>query len=240
MHKAIIIFLFIIGVGCTHGQDKLNDSLSVGRYCNIVLSYGFQAEGKISHRNSDTVWLETDITVLRIPIKDIKFVLNSDFELNSEGVPEIDSSKLVSKVVIDTTTGCDVYLEGRVKLANMNLMLATDSTIFALKNGKKKEIKYSDVRKLVFLSEAPFGKGFFEIGAAGFVFGFLLVAFNGENSSYRGVGPGIVSGLICAIPAGLIGGIIYAMTAKDDIYIFPKGKSDSKSKKIKYLIQKHH
>lgn len=240
MKRPIIISIILIISSVSFSQELQNDSLRTGRFCNIVLSYGFQAEGKIIQRNADTVWLETDITVLHIPVKDIKFVLNSDFELNSDGVPESDSAMTTTVVTVDTTTECDVYLDAKSELSNVKLMLATDTTFFALRENKKKELNYSDVRKIVFKNQAPFGRGFFEIGGIFFAVGFLTVALKKESEGFGGVKDGLLFGLITAIPAGLIGGVIYAMTSTDDVYLFDKGNFEAKTKKIKYLIQKHH
>ncbi len=240
INRAMIVFLIFITISSTLSQDNQNDSLRIGRYCNIVLKYGFQAEGKIAQKNVDTVWLETDVTVLHIPIKDIKFVLNSDFELNSDGVPEVDSSKYMTAAAVDTTIECDLYLDGKIKLASMRLLPGTDSTFFALREGRKKEFKYSDVRKIVFKTGASFGRGFFEVGGIFFAVGFFTVALRKESEGFGGVKDGILFGILSAIPAGLIGGVIYAMTSTDDVYLFDKGNYESKTKKIKYLIQKHH
>ncbi|MBZ0202228.1 MAG: hypothetical protein K8I03_04345 [Ignavibacteria bacterium] len=242
MKKLIIVLSILISINLLYSQESQKDSLMIGRYCNIVLYNKFQAEGKITGRNADTVWLETDITLLHIPIKDIKLVLNSEFELNSDGVPEIDSPKVNIMVTADTTDECDLYLDGMVKLSEMKLIPGSDSTFFAIKGSKKKEIKYSDVRKIVFKVSAPFGRGYLVGSGIGFIIGFLPLALSkgGGHPDFSGVGPGVIFGLICSIPAGLIGGVFGVLAANDDVHMFDKGDYVAKTKKIKYIIQKHH
>ncbi|KXK56220.1 MAG: hypothetical protein UZ05_CHB002000299, partial [Chlorobi bacterium OLB5] len=80
--KNILILAVLILLGVSVYSQQTGDSLRTGRACKIVLFNGFQAEGNIVSREADTVVLQTDITKLYIPVKDIKFVLNPDVEVS--------------------------------------------------------------------------------------------------------------------------------------------------------------
>ena len=72
MKKIIFLAaLFMMLANCIYVNSQ-TDSLKVGRDCKVVLYNGFQAEGKIVNRASDTITLQTDITNLFIPGNDIK------------------------------------------------------------------------------------------------------------------------------------------------------------------------
>src|SRR5262245_14748459 len=73
MYKLICVCIVMITINFVHAQDK-TDSMRVGRMCKIIMHSGFEAEGTIDNRNSDTLWLKTEYSLLKIPIKDIKFV----------------------------------------------------------------------------------------------------------------------------------------------------------------------
>lgn len=225
-------------------QNNSSDSLRLGRNCKVVLYNGFQAEGRIVNRASDTVTLQTDITNLFIPVKDIKFVLNPDVEVSD--LEEMDTLKysrdVIDVVKIDTTDKCDIYLHDRSVMKDVLLIIDTDSTLKVIKENRTKIISIAGIRKIVFKVSAPFGKGYLFGSAIGFFIGFIPLAFSegGGHPDFSGVGTGILFGLLCSIPAGLVGGVVGVLTAADDVYLFDNGIYPAKIKRIHHAMSKHY
>ncbi|NOS84121.1 MAG: hypothetical protein HOP31_03175 [Ignavibacteria bacterium] len=244
MKKIIILGAFIVMlVNCLDAIGQ-TDSLRLGRNCKIVLYNGFQSEGRIVNRTSDTITLQTDITNLFIPVKDIKFVMNPEVELSD--LEETDtlsySREVVDAVKLDTTDKCDVYLQDKSVMRDILLVIDTDSTLKIIKENRTKVIGIAGIRKIVFKTSAPFGKGYLFGSAIGFFIGFIPLAFiaDGGHPDISGFGPGILFGLLCSIPAGLIGGVVGVITASDDVYVFDNGIYPAKIKRIHHAMSKHY
>lgn len=239
----LVAALFLMIANCSYSQGQ-SDSLRLGRNCKVVLYNGFQAEGRIVNRASDTVTLQTDITNLFIPVKDIKFVLNPDVEVSD--LEETDTLKysrdVIDAVKIDTTDKCDIYLHDRSVMKDVLLIIDTDSTLKVIKENRTKIISIAGIRKIVFKVSAPFGKGYLFGSAIGFFIGFIPLAFSegGGHPDFSGVGPGILFGLLCSIPAGLVGGVVGVLTAADDVYLFDNGIYPAKIKRIHHAMSKHY
>lgn len=239
----LVAALFLMIANCSYSQGQ-SDSLRLGRNCKVVLYNGFQAEGRIVNRASDTVTLQTDITNLFIPVKDIKFVLNPDVEVSD--LEEMDTLKysrdVIDAVKIDTTDKCDIYLHDRSVMKDVLLIIDTDSTLKVIKENRTKIISIAGIRKIVFKVSAPFGKGYLFGSAIGFFIGFIPLAFSegGGHPDFSGVGPGILFGLLCSIPAGLVGGVVGVLTAADDVYLFDNGIYPAKIKRIHHAMSKHY
>ncbi len=245
MKIILIIFSFCIFLtGSTFAQNNSSDSLGLGRNCKVVLYNGFQCEGRIVNRTSDTITLQTDITNLFIPVKDIKFVMNPEIEVSD--IEENDtlnySREVIDEVKLDTTDKCDVYLHDKSVMNDVLLVIDTDSTLKVIKENRTKIIGIAGIRKIVFKVSAPFGKGYLFGSAIGFFIGFIPLAFSegGGHPDFSGVGPGILFGLLCSIPAGLIGGIVGVITASDEVFIFDNGIYPSKIKRIHHAMSKHY
>ena len=232
----------IIIFSAANGFSQVNDSLKEGRICKIVLYNGFEAEGFVSMRSPDTVYLKTDITELKIPVIAIKFVLNPGIEISDLEDRLISSEEIETPVVkTDTSAECDVYTEGGNIIKNVQIVSGTDTSVFAFKDGRVKDIPYTGIRKIVFKQSAPFGYGYLYGSAVGFAIGFFPFALSkgGGHPDFSGVGFGFLFGIVCSVPAGLIGGIIGVLSASDKVYLFNKGTDAAKINKIKYLIKKH-
>lgn len=244
MKKIIFLTaLFMMLANCIYVNAQ-TDSLRLGRNCKVVLFNGFQSEGRIVNRTSDTITLQTDITKLFIPLKDIKFVLNPEIEVSD--IEENDTlnynTEVIDAIKLDTTDRCDIYFNDRSVMIDVMMIIDTDSTLKVIKENREKIIGIEGIRKIVFKSSAPFGKGYLFGSAIGFFIGFIPLAFSegGGHPDFSGIGPGILFGLLCSIPAGLIGGVVGVITASDDVYIFDNGIYPSKIKRIHHAMSKHY
>ena len=243
MKNLIKLILILIIAGSTYSQNNAGDSLAVGRVCKIVLYNGFQTEGKIASRSSDTLILATEYTNLRIPVNSIKFVLNSDVELSDylDGDTIDTDSRKATYVKQDTTEECDIYLSGSKKLTDVHMVYENDTLLKVIRNSESRLISIAAIRKIVFKPSAPFGKGYLVGSAFGFVLGFVPFAFTkgGGHPDFSGPGVGLVVGLVLSVPCGLIGGVASVLGSSDDVVIFDEGLYAAKIKKIKFLINKH-
>jgi hypothetical protein len=244
MKKIIFLAAFIVMlVNCSEIMGQ-TDSLRLGRNCKIVLFNGFQSEGRIVNRASDTITLQTDITNLFIPVKDIKFVMNPEIEVSD--IEENDTLnyniEVIDAIKLDTTDRCDIYFHDRSVMIDVMMVIDTDSTLKVIKGDRTKVIGIAGVRKIVFKTSAPFGKGYLFGSAIGFFIGFIPLAFSegGGHPDISGFGPGILFGLLCSIPAGLIGGVVGVITASDDVYVFDNGIYPAKIKRIHHAMSKHY
>lgn len=245
MKTRIFILIALSCFICSaYAQNVKGDSLHTGRVCKLILYNGFQAEGEITFRNNDTLTLKTDITDLFIPVKDIKFVLNPEVELSD--IEEIDTLRYseinILTVKTDTTEECDIYMNDKSVLKDVKLITAGDSTIKIVKENRSKLINIAGIRKIVFKTSAPFGKGYLAGSLIGFAIGFFpfALAKGGGHPDFSGFGIGVLVGLACSIPGGLIGGVIGVLTAADDVYLFNKGIYPAKIKRIKFAMEKHY
>ncbi|HMQ80629.1 MAG TPA: hypothetical protein PKE39_11430 [Ignavibacteria bacterium] len=230
------LFMMLLNIPDATGQT---DSLRLGRECKVVLYNGFQTEGKIINRSNDTITLKTDITKLFIPVKDVKYVMDLDVEITDlEIIDTLNySDYVIESVKSDTTGKCDLYLQDKSVLSGVLLVADTDTTLKVIKENKSKIINLAGIRKIVFKSSAPFGKGYLigSIIGAGVSFLTIYLFSLGGADVYHYI---VYSGL-GSIPFGIIGGLFGELFARDDIYLFNKGIYPGKVKRIKALIQKH-
>ena len=222
---------------------SFGDSMFVGKHCKVVLFNGFEAVGKISYLTADSMRLKSEMTEHKILVKDIKYILKPDEDVGVREDPEsiikeIEKDDFVKDFVSEE---CDVYLADKSLLKDVNLLILSDSSFYAVKYAAKRVILISDIRKVVFKPVAPFWKGYLVGSLAGFAIGFLPLAFTkgGGHPDISGPGVGIVVGLILSIPAGLIGGVIHAFAAADEVYNFEQGYSFTKYKRLAYIIKNH-
>jgi hypothetical protein len=221
------IILIIVFSGILFSQNNTKDSIYSGRKCIVVLFNGFESEGTIISVTADTIIFVNEYSEYKIARNQIKSV-NRWKEAEEE---------IFIEQAADTSHYCDVYLDGGIKMTDVKLVKDTDSTIRILKIHRLKTYNIAAIRKIVFTSEG-FGKGFLYgagIGAAlGTIVVFSLGGFYMEAAGYFVL---YLAGI--AASSGLIGGIIGAASTKDDIYIFDKGFTKVKSKKINFIIEKH-
>lgn len=237
---SFLVLLILLNVPA-FSQNNTGDSLYTGRICKIVLYNGFETEGIIRQTRGDTLKLETGITNLFIPVKDIKFVMDTsivifDREEQERKNTETDIPEVVKPgvVKVDTAGECDIYMSERVVLKNVKVILDTDSTLKIVKGSRSSIINITGIRKIVFKPVTPFGYGYLFGSAAGFISGFVTIAAAGY------IGYGIFAGFICSIPLGLIGGVVGLVTAKDEVHLFNDGIYAVKIKRIRYLVEKHY
>jgi len=243
--NTLAILVLLAGIVLPLGSQPVSgDSLRTGRICKIVLYNGFQTEGIIRENKNDTLKLETEITNLYIPVKDIKFVMDTSIDVFDREEQERKNAEedLPVTAEADTTFECDIYMSDKTLLKDVKLILDSDSTLITLKQKRSKTINISGIRKIVFKQSAPFGTGYFYGSVIGFALGFMTLAFSpgGGHPDISGVGPGLILGLLTSVPFGLTGGLIGSLTASDDIYLFDEGIYPAKVKRIRYLVEKHY
>lgn len=221
-------------------QAQTSDTLREGRNCKVVLYNGYQAEGTITERGSDTIKFKTDVIVLSIPVKDIKFVMNPEFELSDiEEIDTLDHNRIpVVEEKIDTTSDCEIYFHNKKVLNNVQLVADTDSTLKVVRGEHSKIINIAGIRKIVFKTSAPFGKGYLigSIIGAGVSFLTIYIFSLGSAEVYHYI---VYSGL-GSIPFGIIGGLIGEIFSKDDVYLFDNGIYPQKINRIKHAMSKHY
>jgi hypothetical protein len=231
-----VLFIFF---GLTFASFSQTDSLNIGRGCKLVFYNGTSVEGTISRRSSDSITLKTEYTRQRIAVKEIKFVLrfNEDIPTALEEFEKYNSDFGISVI----SEECALYLDDRTILNDVNLIRQSDSTLMAFKDPGKREVPYSQVRKITFKPSAPFGKGYLIGSAVGFFIGFVPLAFSkgGGHPDISGPGVGALVGLVLSVPCGLIGGAIGLLAAQDEVYLFDEGAPPAKIKRINYLIEQH-
>jgi hypothetical protein len=117
------------------------------------------------------------------------------------------------------------------------LVIDADSTIKVIKENRTKVLNIAGIRKIVFKTTAPFGKGYLigSIIGAGVSFLTIYLFSLGSADVYHYI---VYSGL-GSIPFGIIGGLFGELFARDDIYLFHKGIYPGKIKIIKAAIEKH-
>lgn len=242
--KNAVIFTVLLLLIPVIIQSQTSDTLREGRNCKVVLYNGYQAEGTITERGSDTIKFKTDVIILSIPVKDIKFVMNPEFELSDiEEIDTLDHNRLpVVEEKIDTTAECILYFHNKKVYNNVQLIVDTDSTLKVIKGDQSKIINIAGIRKIVFKPPAPFGRGYLIGSGIGFLSVFIPLALfiDKGTENYSGIGAGIIFGLVCSVPAGLIGGIVGVLSAYDDVYLFDNGIYPQKIKRIKHAMSKHY
>lgn len=149
-----------------------------------------------------------------------------------EDIPQYDK-KLISRE-------CDMYLDNRTLISDVEFSILNDSTLLARKDEKAFTVKISDVRKLVYKPVAPFGNGYLIGSGIGFLAVFLPSLFiKPRAGEWGGPGIGALAGLILSVPCGLVGGVVGLLTTSNDSYLFDKGTKPAKFKRLHYLIKKY-
>jgi hypothetical protein len=174
-----ILFILLIFGNHTFSQQT-NDSLYIGRVCKIVLYNGFEATGPITYMTADSLRIKSEIKEHKIVIKDIKYVLKpgEDVSLKEEAEIMINEKKFTETLPPGISSECDVYLDDRTILKDVNLIEHSDTSLYAVKELGKREVLYSDIRKIVFKPSAPFWKGYLGGSIVGFFIGFVPFAFS--------------------------------------------------------------
>lgn len=227
-----ILFLTVF----SYAQEHPGDSLKTGKICHFTLVNGYQTMVEITRVDADSVSFKTETKEFRIPRSQILCVNRPDYEI--EQIVQEENK-------IFTSVDCNVYTDNGLKYSDMNLMSMGDSTLLMLRKSQtspdiEKTIRINDIRKLEF--EGPgFGRGMLIGSLIGFGMGLAFCLSMPDLIGYNNLPFEDMMGisLSCAIPSGLIGGLIGAIFRKDDIYLLPKGYSNPKAKRIKYLIEKH-
>lgn len=240
MKNTLIILLLLAGMILPlSSQPVQGDSLRTGRICRIVLYNGFQTEGVIRENKNDTLKVETEITNLYIPVKDIKFVMDTSIDVFEREEQERRNAEddLPPITKADTTGKCDIYISDKTMLKDVKLLLDTDSTLTVIKGSRSRIVDIAGIRKIVFKPTTAFGYGYLYGSVIGFISG--LVTFVAAVGSGH-LGYGVLAGLICSIPAGILGGVVGLISTSEQTYLFDEGLYPAKVKRIKFLIEKHH
>jgi hypothetical protein len=222
-------------------QPGRKDSLYDGRPCKLILYNGYEATGNVVRKQNDTIFFKTEVVTLKVPLSEIKFVLDPDADLPESGVEDDSKTvQIITRTEIDTSDECDLYLDDRTVMNDVELVYLNDSTLQSIKQGIPKPVKISGVRKIVFKPIAPFGRGYIIGSAIGFAAGFFSLAFaRGHGEQWGGPGVGLVFGFLLSVPAGLLGGVVGVISSSEDIYLFESGTNTAKSKRLKYIVEKH-
>lgn len=240
--------LFYFGISSSSLSQDINstlrnDSMYLGKVCKVILFNGFEAVGKISYLTADSMRLKSELTVHKILVKDIKYILKPDEDVSVREDTEVIINEISSQGndIDILSEECDVYLADKSLLKDVNLLFISDTTAYAIKYASKRELLISDIRKIVFKPVAPFWKGYLIGSAVGFAAVFIPSIFiKGEgHPSFGGPGFGAMVGLVVSIPSGLLGGIINSFLAADEVYNFEPGYSLTKYKRLVYIIKNH-
>lgn len=228
---------------CLDAQNIFADSIYIGRKCKVVLFNGFEAVGRIVYLTKDSLRIKTDTYEHKILVKDIKYVMDKDEDVGERD----DMGNQIEKIRIEDpdhrieSEECDLLLANRIELKNVSLLIYNDSTIYAYTDNYRKDIKFSDIRKIVFKGSSGFGTGFLIGAAVGFSIGFFPLAFTRADGhpGFGGPAVGAIVGLIFTLPGAIVGGLLGLAFDKDDIYHFENGNTANKQSWIKYVIMKH-
>ena len=240
--KKLILMIGVLSLlsADVNSQPDGKDSLFEGRACKLVLYNGYEAIGIIGRKQNDTVFFRTEIVTLKVPLKEIKFVLNKESDLPETVEVESLSDEINSVIEIDTSDECDLYLDDRTVMNDVELVYLNDSTLQTIKQGIPKSVKVSGVRKIVFKPIAPFARGYIIGAGIGFAAAFFSLAFvEPHGEQWGGPGVGLVFGFLLSVPSGLLGGVIGVLSSSEDIYLFESGITAAKSKRLKYIIEEH-
>jgi len=139
----------------------------------------------------------------------------------------------------DTTYECTIVTSVKKVYKDVEMFSLSDSTVKTVKDENVKTVTIEEISSIKFNARG-FGKGALIGGGIGFVTGFLIGSDGGINlgsdggSSEFSFGAGIGTGVIPAIPFGLIGGGLGALFASDQY--FDLSNLDFKKKRSKILI----
>jgi len=158
-----------------------------------------------------------------------------------DNVPEFGRIKLnnvFNKVsVSDTSNECNIVLIDGSKIKNVCLVSPEDSMFAFIKNGIKKDLPVSKLHNVTF-EKHDFWTGFTIGTATSLVFWELLGIAASKNES-SAMAWGLVLGLICAPPVGLIFGMVAEFSGKDEVYNFSTINPSSRVLRLKKIISEH-
>jgi len=237
-NQLFAIAILSLSVIFSRSQNNTDDSLIAGKKYHLTMTNSYENIVEITGVSADSITFKMDSKEFKIPRNQILFVNKNDYY----------TEQLINgENKVFTSDACDVYTDGGYLYKNVKLKADGDSSVFLIKTAGKqyspvifKSIKISEIRKIEFE-----GSGFVEgalIGAGtGFAAGLLLCLTWPENSDWKppNFNQSLEISFFFAIPGALVGGIIGAVTKKNDIYLLSPGYSKTKSKRIKYLIEKH-
>ena len=161
--------------------------------------------------------------------------------LVKDNVPEISSKNLnmpVNKFSLSDTSGeCNITLTDGTLVKEAYMVNPGDSLFTIVKSGIGKDMPISRIHKIIF-EKHNFWTGF-AIGTLSSVcFWEILGISNAKNEPSAPLW-GIVLGLICAPPVGLIGGLVAEFGSSDEIYNFSTINPSSRVLRLKKIISDH-
>jgi len=139
-----------------------------------------------------------------------------------------------------STEKCDIYLSGSRRVTEVSLGKLLDTTVNIYKDGFSKSINISEIKRVTFKNHA-----FWTGAAVGFaasvvfwgVYG-LMLNHHGHPDFFGG-GGGFLVGLVLGVPIGLVSGMVAEFVTADDTYNFKGNNTNAKTKRLKYIMQKH-
>jgi len=214
-------------------------TFETGNEYTIKIKGGFEPTGIVIYQDSATIKLQTQYKI---------FDLRRDEITAVEGFETAESKMLMRKAAKDTTIECDIYMIDRSLYKNVNIIRSEDSVVVLLKENTRRNIDLYAINKIVF-TESGLWRGV-GIGAGiGFGLGFLTGMFALSTFSFegtrefdfgRGLSFGFMTGVIMAIPSGVIGGFIGSLTGdKRTVYDMSGVNRELKLKRLRYIIEEN-
>jgi hypothetical protein len=137
----------------------------------------------------------------------------------------------------DTSDECNITLNDGTLLKDVSFLSSNDSMFTIVKNSLRNDFPISRLHKVIF-EKHNFWTGF-AIGVLGSVCFWEIIGLAALKSEPRGPGLGLVVGLICAPPVGLICGLVAEFGSKDDVYNFSTINPSSRANRLKNIILRH-
>ena len=164
----------------------------------------------------------------------ILFTVNIVYTQASFHLPFPNKHKSILPVT-DSTELCNIYLTSNNLLKDVRITDSGDSLFTITKSDVSKSFEIAQLNRVEIIQHG-FWNGFFYGGIASVgICGLLgLTAGHGSEAGY-----GFIFGFILAAPAGLIVGLISEFAAKNVVYDFNGLNPSIKSKRLKYIRQKH-
>ena len=136
---------------------------------------------------------------------------------------------------------CNVEMDGRLKLAKVQIVDIEDSLFTVVKSGIDRDFNVSGISKMTFIKHG-FWKGFLwgtlgTLAATGILFASLVGSAHGEDA--LGVFYLLIGGVTIAAPVGAVVGVIAELTVKDDVYGFGNVSKETKLKRLRYILSLH-
>jgi hypothetical protein len=147
-------------------------------------------------------------------------------------LPQVEVTQLKNKHVVSYA----------FKQQDRNKFILSDSFLTGNPDMYNYHVKISDIRALTFRKGSHFWTGAAILGGAGFLFGFLVVgslndiACGANNNKPFRFDRGLLGGFICAVPTGLIGGLIGLIFPKYDTYNIAGMSKEQKARYIQNLF----